>query len=248
MKTINKIQFTYSVILAAFAALLIGSAVGSPIVAGIVFAGSLGVSYAYRKEQGLALMACGSATMNMIADPCNISTGGQEVTVRVFNRTDITGYTYASGNDYIIEDITMSGAALGFRYKGLVNTNNFKSESVELNFTTMWKTTGTIMLWSNNGAAIKEMDSALVKGDLVIVVENKDKGTAGDAAFDVHGVDVGLRATKVTRDPSSNDNQGAWLVEFGPPKNQYEKKPVRKFYKTSYAVSLGLLDDVTTPE
>lgn len=248
MKNINKIQFTYSIILAAFAALVIGSALGSAAIAAIVFVGSVSISHAYRKEQGLALMACGAATMNILADACNPPSGGQEVTVRVFNRTDITGYTLASGNDYIIEAFTMSGSTLGFRYKGLVDTNNFKSESVELPFSTMYKTTGTIMLFTNNGQTIKEMDSALAKGNLVIVVENKDKGTAGDAAFDVHGVDVGLKATKITRDPSSNDNQGAWVIELGPPKNQYEKKPVRKFYKTSYAATVALLDAVTTPE
>lgn len=242
----RKAQIAYSLIATIFCALLLASAFG--ITVGVVaLVGSLALAHAYRKQQ-IAFMACGSATMNQIADPCNVPVGGQEVTVRIFNRADITSYTLASGNDYIVEAFVMDGAALGFRYKGLVNTNNFKTDMVELKFSSMWQTTGDILLFTNNGQTIKEMDSALAKGDLVVVVENKSKGTAGDAAFDVHGMDVGLKARKISRDPSSNDTQGAWVISLGPPKDQYETKPLRKFFKTSYAATVALLDGVTTPE
>jgi len=194
------------------------------------------------------LSPCGLATMNILADPCKVPVGGQEVTVRLFNRSEITGYTYAAGNSYIVENMTMASTKKGFRYKGLMNTNNFKTDMVELKFTKMYQTTGDLLLFTNNGQTIKEMDSALAKGDLVAIVENKAKGTDGDAAFDIHGIEVGLTARKISRDPSSTDSQGAWVISLGPPKDQYESKPPLKFWDTDYATTLAALDAITTPE
>jgi hypothetical protein len=76
-----------------------------------------------------------------------------------------------------------------------------------------------------------------------VFVENVDKGQSGMNAFEIFGLDSGLKMVELTRDATNVETQGAFAFKFM--SSDISKEPMipRTFYDgVSYASTKAILD------
>ena len=78
-------------------------------------------------------------------------------------------------------------------------------------------------------------------GQYVVVVENFFKGTDGNAAFEIYGLDNGMELTELSRDPNSQDTQGAFSIKFMSEVNSEPRMPATLFI-TDYTTTKAVFD------
>lgn len=70
---------------------------------------------------------------------------------------------------------------------------------------------GFIIL-DNGPEVVANVIEPLANGEFVIIYENKFKGNAGESAYQVVGLDQGLKASTLENDKWSEDTEGGWNV------------------------------------
>jgi len=97
-----------------------------------------------------------------------------------------------------------------------------------------------------NGGAIKEEIYQMTKGDIVGIVENKHRGSAGEAAFEVYGIAVGMRASAATRDVNDAETGGAHAVTLQSEDDSLEPRLPASLFSTDYATTKAIFDGLYT--
>lgn len=186
-------------------------------------------------------MSCANGIFADIINDCEKSpVGGTEVDIILLNRADISAVTYNSTNKHIVEDIALKTGKQGFKHTGFKKSINAGHELVVTeNMPDRFKHSLSILAWGIDGATIKALDNL---ADLVAIVEMKNKGNAGDGAFQIYGLETGLH--KATDARKVNDNMGTRAIELTTNDGEAATVSYHSFYKTSYAVTKGLVDDL----
>ena len=78
-------------------------------------------------------------------------------------------------------------------------------------------------------------------GQYIAIVENFHKGTDGNAAFEIYGLDNGMELSELSRDPNSADTQGAFAIKFSSEINSEPRMPATLFL-TDYATTKAIYD------
>lgn len=162
---------------------------------------------------------------------CNVS-GGVENIYYVFNRIDIVAYARSVGNTQIITDFTLAGAAVGYQFEGYNNSTKPKSVLVRKTYSAKYDQTIDAVIFSR-GSVTKDQLEALALDEVVVIIENKYKGS--DATFEIYGLDIGLQLKALTDDPTNADSEGAYVVQWGSPDNFKEPHLPATFFITDYA-------------
>lgn len=68
------------------------------------------------------------------------------------------------------------------------------------------------VILDNGPKVVSDIVQPLANGEFVIVYENKFKGKDGKSAFQVVGLDQGLKASTLENDKWSEDTEGGWNV------------------------------------
>lgn len=171
-----------------------------------------------------------------ISNSCNIVGGLREIGY-IANKGDITGYT-ESGN-------TVS--ALSFdtdkvMYKIYTPTKTpFTGSNVALeesDVVNRFTNTVSFVILENDDATAGIIDK-LANGKFVVVMHNEYEGTNGASAYSVYGLERGLRATELSRDPYDDASAGGWTVtmtETGAAKSEHF------FFDTDLATTTSTLE------
>ena len=194
---------------------------------------------------------CDYLIKDAIAQSCSDPvTPGLERTGVIINRQDINfgGITYNSTNANTIETLPLKTGKQGYAiYQPANNPFNGtnKAFAVGTNVNTFTKQVKFVVLEQNPDVSKKVIDG-LANGDFVIVLENKYKSltdASGANAFEVYGLENGLRQSEGTIALSGDDADGSYIVTM-----QEAKAPSYGIYlfKTDYDTTKALFDSLTT--
>ena len=176
-----------------------------------------------------------------ISNSCDIIGGLREIGY-IANKSDITGYTEV-GNT--ISAITLDGDALMYKIYTPTKTpftgsNTALEESDVVNRFT--NTVSFVILENDDTTA--GIVNKLANGRFVVVLHNEYEGENGASAYSVYGIERGLRASELTRDPYDDASAGGWSVtmtETGAAKSEHF------FYDTDLETTTATLEGYCIP-
>lgn len=167
--------------------------------------------------------------------------GGVDDLLYLINKADIASVTRDTTNPQIIEDIILVSGARAFRVQGQNNSNNTRWELVKQRYTRMYNHIVSFVgfdLGPSGYERYEELSNALV----VAVVVNNYRGTNGNAAIKIYGLDAGLRASTMSQDMSSADTQGAVQIEMASDEINKEPHTPATLFDTNFATSLAIIE------
>lgn len=153
------------------------------------------------------------------ADCTNLGIKGLEPDGKIINRADIdfANCVMDNGNPAnpnIIKTLVLKTGKSAYDvaqmgntpFTGLVSNLNVGS------YINTWTTDIPIAILANDPVVAHKVIDALANGEFVLILKNKNRGTAGNAKYQVFGYAQGCRANAGTRDAYSEDVEGGWLV------------------------------------
>jgi len=187
---------------------------------------------------------CDLLTAGIAYDCANPPTGGANDRLILVNFADIDGnVTYNASNNGVVENITLLGGAVGYAFEGLNNSNEPRAAMVKGRYLNAYDHEVRFKVFSNSILAkvqLTKLDGALV----VAIVQNNHKGAAGEAAFEIYGLETGLRLQELERIIADAELQGAYNLLI---KNDEVSRPStlpHTLFITDFAASLAVVDSV----
>ena len=153
------------------------------------------------------------------ADCSNLGIKGLEPDGKIINRADIdfANCVMDNGNPAnpnIIKTLVLKTGKSAYDVAQMGNTP-FTGLVSNLNVGTYintWTTDIPIAILANDPVVAHKIIDALANGEFVLILKNKNRGTGGNAKYQVFGYAQGCRASAGTRDAYSEDVEGGWLV------------------------------------
>jgi hypothetical protein len=236
--------------LAACSSVIVGSIVAkesSSPKAGIVyalatFAGAMIVLHAYRNERDMAL-GCSTITSGNIAGCATIPKGGLEIDYYVINREHIDLTLTTFGTDGEIDNLVLTGVNVAYKFTAKGTANSDQVDMFEGKYTNdNWTHIFNSIIFDNTAATKKNIIKKFPSSDVVVIKNNKWKGTTGNMAFEALGFGVGLTGKAIQRKSDDGETQNAWKVSLASPKDQYEDNPGLNVFDTDYSTTLSMLE------
>ena len=182
-------------------------------------------------------MSCLQTITASITNNCDLPPiAGIEQVVYVIERRFLVASKTGSN---LIDGLTKSApAANGYKIQGYNKSSNagfdlVVSDTEPDRYTQFF----SMVAWGIDADTVEALNDI---DDIVVIVENKNKGIDGDGAFEVYGLDTGLWKTSFTK--RSNDNGGTFVLEFANKEGQAPTRSHYVDYDTSYTVSKAALD------
>lgn len=186
-------------------------------------------------------MSCGTITKGITTSCSTKPVGGLEVDIYMANRADIASVTKNVTNDLIVEGITMVATKKFYKFSGLKQSNKASAKMFKGPYFNSWDHGADLIIFSNTADTKANIIEQLANGDVVLVINNKWKGTNGEQALEMLGYEVGLTGVTVERVSDDADTQGAWKVTLGPPDGEHEPRTPLTIFDTNYADSLAVV-------
>ena len=163
--------------------------------------------------------------------------GGLESVIYMFNRSEISG-TISPANKVLLTDLVVASTKKGYKYEGFKKTANAGFDLVVSdNLPDAYTQTLSLTVWGIDSTTVKALNDL---NDIVVVVENKNKGVAGDGAFEVYGFETGLYKTSLTK--RSNDNGGTFSLEMASQSGEESSVSHHIYFDTNYATTKAALN------
>ena len=193
-------------------------------------------------------MSCGDIAADVLIDCDNPIKAGTENRMIVLNRADWNdgAITFSSGNDQVVEAITLLSGVEGFVYEGKRNSIEPKSELVKTKYSEDYKHTVSNKVFDLTILTKKEL-MAMAKGSYVVIVENKYKGATGEAAYEIYGVDAGLELSQNIREINNIETGGAFDIILSSNDEDLEKFMPKVLFITDYAATKAVFESLLTP-
>jgi len=186
---------------------------------------------------------CGEITANLTINCDSPLQAGSEDRLILINRSDWddAAVTYNVSNNGIIENVVLASGVVGFSYDGKNNSIAPKYELVKQTYADVYNHEVNFKVFDASPVAKEQME-LLAKGQMVAIVQNKYKGTDGNAAFEVYGVDSGLICTQNIREITNVENGGAFDLILKSDEASLEPKLPRTFFITDFATTKAIID------
>lgn len=185
----------------------------------------------------------GELAADIILDCDKKPIGGLEAEITLINRADILSVTKSGTNPALVTAISLKGGKKAFKYEGFKKTANAGSDLVVSdNMPDSFGQYLSLIIWGCDAATVNQLRAL---NDMVAIVENKNKGIAGDGAFEIYGLETGLYKTSLTK--RSNDNGGTYNMELGSQSGEESSVPTHIFYITDYATTAAARTALYTP-
>jgi hypothetical protein len=209
-----------------------------------VFLGSVALMFGQKKEAGILAIACGLISENIGADCVAPPSPGTKETLRLYNFDEVTGLTTAV-DTITITAIVMASGKLGFAHIGQNASLEPKYNTVAKKYVTQWnhELKYRLFYWD---AVTKLQIEQMLRGKFIAVVENNEKGAAGEMSYELYGGGSGLFCTDISREPNSSDEAGAFVVTLKSKEGLEEGRPPRPVFITSYAATTTMIDATIT--
>ncbi len=186
---------------------------------------------------------CGTITSNLSVNCANPLQAGAEDTLYLINREDWldAAITYNVTNTETIEAITLGSGKVAYTYQGKNNSVVPKYELVKQTYAEVYNHEINFKVFDVSPDAKTQLE-LLAKGQMVAIIENKYKGTDGNAAFEVYGADAGLVCTQNIREISSTDTGGAFDLILKSDETAMEPHMPKPIFITDYATSKAVVE------
>lgn len=176
---------------------------------------------------------------NVTADCTTQGVSGIEQVVYVGNRTDIASITRDATLDNKITDFTMASGTKLYKLTGQKQNLSCGSERVVSDTQAdSFRHRISFQNYEFDATSLDNLDEA---EDLFAIVERKDK-TNVDGTFLVYGIGTGLYISSDTY--SSNENNGARMLEATSLDAQLERNSACTLVKTDYATTKAYLESL----
>ena len=184
-------------------------------------------------------LVCGKISGDSRVNCQTPMTAGLRKRAVIINMEDIQTVDVSSTNPLVIEDITLVTTKNAYEINGRENT--ITATTTLLQPSELHDHVVTAMGFDISPAT-KLNIQGMISGRFVIIVENVHKGTGSDA-FEIYGLDAGLKLMELTRDAVNVETQGAFAFNFRSNDVSKERFIPRTFYDgTSYATTKALVD------
>ena len=187
--------------------------------------------------------ACAAITAG-VAISCTIKqVAGTTDKLILFNYDEIASYTRNGTNTQIIEAITMVvnvPAYTGFAFEGKQQSLEPKQTLVRTRYNTGWDHEVVFKVFDSQPTTKQQIEK-MAESRLVAIVENNFKGTAGNAAYEVYGIDTGLYMLVGERNVSDPESMGAFNVTLKTDLSKEGHLPAT-FFLTDYATTKALVE------
>lgn len=183
---------------------------------------------------------CAGISIGAVYDCDNPPIAGVEERLVLMNFADIDSFAVQGANPSIIEGFTLKSGKAAFAFEGVRNSlvpeqhyapGRFSPSSYEhmINFLVFEFT-----------QAQKDNLEAMAIEKQVAIVQNADQ------TFEVYGIRNGLEVTTNDRLPGDQDSGGGFQIVLKTSENEAkEPKLPRTFFKTDFATTKALVDDLT---
>lgn len=183
---------------------------------------------------------CGSISDDVSQDCDNPMVAGTKDRLILLNFSDLDSVS-KNANPLIIEDMLLASGTEAFQYDGKNNSNGNNFELIVKDFAEVYKHKLPFKVFKNDGATKQQLE-LLAKGRVIAIVENNHKGSGGDAAFEILGLDSGLVLTVHTRDANDDPTQGAHDLMLESSDKSLEPHVPVTFFSVDYATTKALID------
>ena len=186
---------------------------------------------------------CGTITSNLSVNCTNPLQAGAEDTLYLINREDWldAAITYNVTNTEVIENIVLASGIVAYTYQGKNNSVVPKYELVKQTYAEVYNHEINFKVFDVSPSA-KEQLELLAKGQMVAIVQNKYKGTDGNAAFEVYGADAGLVCTQNISEVASTDTGGAFDLILKSDETAMEPHMPKSVFITDYATTKAIVE------
>jgi hypothetical protein len=186
---------------------------------------------------------CGKLSSNILLNCDYPLVGGTKDLLKLINFEDIDSVTRNASNPQIIEAITLvsSPQAQAYQIEGKNSSNDLRAALVKARYSEGYDHEVIFRIFTN-GPEVKKQIEAMGKGTFVAVVENNFRGSTGNAAFEIYGLDVGLELVEMETNKSDAETQGAYVLTLRTPELYKEPHLPATFYVTSYAATKALFN------
>lgn len=176
-------------------------------------------------------MNCDGLLAKNINKTCAAHAAGYEQVACLINKADIDTITFVSQKSNLISAITLKTGKTGYMVKQYGKAfNGTKTEAVVGDYGNTWNKTVQFVSCEVGSANAESLYDALLNGEFLCIVENKDKGE--DGAFEVIGYETGLRLATGSKDNSLVGQRWTFtLVEEGCQQSEIV------FWSTDYATT-----------
>lgn len=173
-----------------------------------------------------------------------IQAGTRDVAI-VFNYDDFQDATLSRNvtNPQIIEDIDLPSGVIGYVIQGQNGSTLPKNMMVKGKFTNSYDHEVSCIAWELN-PDVKDQLEKMCKGRFVVIVENNYRGDNGEAAFEIYGLDSGLIMSALERDPTNQDNQGAYSFTLKSSETSREAHLPATIFITNYSTTKTLVESL----
>lgn len=155
---------------------------------------------------------------NIGVDCSNPQVGGMESDGVIINRADVDFDSCArdATNPNILTTLALKSGKTGYEIKQIGNNpfNGSNASFVAGTNKNKYNKVVSFLVYDHSPAACHNIIDQLGNGDFVVVLKNKYKGSDSKATYEVFGFEAGCKQTEGTRDPFSEDTDGAWAVSL----------------------------------
>jgi hypothetical protein len=168
----------------------------------------------------------------------NQSVAGLEPNGLIINRDDIdfSATTFNAQNPNIIETLVLKSGKKGYDIiqQGATPFTGVASNLNVGTYRNTWTHDVPIAVLGNDPDIAANIIDKLSNGTFVVILRNVQKGTTGNAEYQVYGYAQGLRASEGVNEKYSEDTDGGWLITL---QEQRAPKSAMFFFDTDAATT-----------
>lgn len=163
----------------------------------------------------------------------NQSVAGLEPNGLIINRDDIdfSATTFDASNPNIIKTLVLKSGKKGYDIiqQGATPFTGVASNLNVGTYRNTWTHDVPIAVLGNDPDIAANIIDKLSNGTFVVILRNVQKGTTGNAEYQVYGYAQGLRASEGVNEKYSEDTDGGWLITL---QEQRAPKSAMFFFNT----------------
>jgi len=161
----------------------------------------------------------------------------------LMNKDDIDIITYEIANPQVITNITLKAGKSAYVWQGQNRSNEPASRMVKGRYSNNFDHEVIFKVFGD-GPTVKIQLNKFPNANLVAIVENNYRGSAGEAAFAVYGISGGLETQELENVKSDSDNDGSYHVMLR--SSEFGREPLlpNSWFDTDYATTKALVDGI----
>jgi hypothetical protein len=163
------------------------------------------------------------------------------------NLDDVLSVTYDTTVTTLIKNITLKSGKQAYSFEGIRQSLSPSYEMVP-GATSIGYMHMVNFLAFQIDQSSKDNYEKMGLGKLFAVIENKNAQGNGNSLFEVYGLNVGMEANAITRNPSDVETSGAFSISLQTSENEgKEPKMPQSWFDTDYATTLAKVEALLTP-